>query len=251
MQWPPTPGPGVKRMKPNGLVAAASMTSHTSRPIRSHSSASWFTNAMLTLRNVFSSSLAISAASGDESWITRSLMPSSSVAARAVAAGVDAADQARHVRAALAGSPGLTRSGAKARSKSRPATRPDASSTVRNGPVVVPGKVVDWRMISWPARSWSRMNAAAARTAPRSGSLVVVIGVGTHTNTASISARAASGWAITHRFPLSSAAASRSSVTSSMGDRRALSWATRSAEMSMPWTRCPASANAIASGRPT
>ena len=49
--------------------------------------------------------------------------------------------------------------------------------------MVVPGKVVDWRMISWPARSWSRMNAAAARTAPRSGSLVVVIGVGTHTNT--------------------------------------------------------------------
>jgi hypothetical protein len=50
MQWPPTPGPGVKRMKPNGFVAAASMTSQTSRPIRSQSSASWLTSAMLTFR---------------------------------------------------------------------------------------------------------------------------------------------------------------------------------------------------------
>ena len=128
MQWPPTPGPGVKRMNPNGLVAAASMTSHTSRPIRSHSSASWLTNAMFTLRKMFSSSLAISAASGDESRTTRSLMPSRSVAARAVAAGVEPPTRRGTVRAALAGSPGFTRSGAKARSKSRPG---DAGPTPR------------------------------------------------------------------------------------------------------------------------
>ena len=30
MQWPPRPGPGVNFMKPKGLVAAASMTSHAS-----------------------------------------------------------------------------------------------------------------------------------------------------------------------------------------------------------------------------
>ena len=32
MQWPPMPGPGVNFMKPNGFVAAASITSHTSTP---------------------------------------------------------------------------------------------------------------------------------------------------------------------------------------------------------------------------
>ena len=48
-------------MKPNGLVAAASITSHTSMPMRSHISASSFTRPMLTMRKVFSSSFTISA----------------------------------------------------------------------------------------------------------------------------------------------------------------------------------------------
>ncbi len=89
MQCPPTPGPGVNFMNPNGLVAAASMISQTSRPIRSHRSASWLTKAMLMFRKTFSSSFAISAASGDESSTTVSLMLASSAAARAVAAGVE------------------------------------------------------------------------------------------------------------------------------------------------------------------
>ena len=60
------PGPGSKRMKPKGLVAAASTTSQTSMPIRSQSTASSLTSAMLTERKMFSSSLASSAASGAE-----------------------------------------------------------------------------------------------------------------------------------------------------------------------------------------
>ena len=51
-------------MKPNGLVPAASITSHTSIFMRSQSMASSLTSAMLTLRKMFSSSLAISATSG-------------------------------------------------------------------------------------------------------------------------------------------------------------------------------------------
>ena len=66
MQWPPTPGPGVNFMKPYGLLAAASMTSHTSMPSLSHMMATSFTRAMLTARKVFSSSLTISAAWVDE-----------------------------------------------------------------------------------------------------------------------------------------------------------------------------------------
>ena len=60
--------------EPNGFVAAASMTSQTSTPIRSHSRASWLTSAMLTLRKTFSRSFASSAASGETSWMTRSLI---------------------------------------------------------------------------------------------------------------------------------------------------------------------------------
>ncbi len=66
MQWPPRPGPGLNDMKPNGLVAAASATSHTSMPSRSQSIAISFMNAMLTLRKMFSSSFVSSAASGVE-----------------------------------------------------------------------------------------------------------------------------------------------------------------------------------------
>ena len=60
------PGPGSKRMKPYGLVAAASTTSQTSMPIRSHSIASSLTSAMFTERKTFSSSLDSSAGSGPE-----------------------------------------------------------------------------------------------------------------------------------------------------------------------------------------
>ncbi len=48
-------------MKPNGLVAAASITSQTLMPMRSHISAISFTRPMLIMRKVFSSSFTISA----------------------------------------------------------------------------------------------------------------------------------------------------------------------------------------------
>ncbi len=57
-------------MKPKGLVAAASMTSHTSTPSRSHMMASSLTRPRLIMRKVFSSSLAISATSAEETGTT-------------------------------------------------------------------------------------------------------------------------------------------------------------------------------------
>ena len=66
------PGPGSKRMNPNGFVAAASTTSQTSIPIRSQSCASSLTSAMLTERKMFSSSLLSSATSGEETSTTSS-----------------------------------------------------------------------------------------------------------------------------------------------------------------------------------
>ena len=64
MQCPPRPGPGRNFMKPNGFVAAASITSHTSTPSLSQTIAISLTSPMFTLRKVFSSSLTSSAASG-------------------------------------------------------------------------------------------------------------------------------------------------------------------------------------------
>jgi hypothetical protein len=122
--------------------------------------------------------------------------------------------------------------------------------TSRNGPLVVPGYVVDWRTTSWPLRMWSRMVSAADRTGARSGSLVVVIGVGTQTKIASAALRSVSAGEQTRR-PSASAACSRSSLTSSIGEVPALSSATRTAKASMPSTVNPASANEIARGRPT
>src|SRR6266571_4822730 len=49
-------------MNPNGFVPAASITSHTSSPSRSHIRATSLTSPMLTLRKVFSRSFTISAA---------------------------------------------------------------------------------------------------------------------------------------------------------------------------------------------
>jgi len=50
MQCPPRPGPGKKGWNPKGLVAAASITSQTSMPMRSKQIFSSLTRAMLTER---------------------------------------------------------------------------------------------------------------------------------------------------------------------------------------------------------
>ena len=88
MQWPPRPGPGVKRMNPNGFVAAASATSQTSTPMRSQSIAISFMSAMLTERKMFSSSFASSAVSGAETGTSVSTALLYMATARSVQAGV-------------------------------------------------------------------------------------------------------------------------------------------------------------------
>ena len=69
-QWPPTPGPGVKRMYPNGFVEAASIAFHTSTPRSPANIASSLTSAMFTWRNVFSSSLTSSASAVESTGTT-------------------------------------------------------------------------------------------------------------------------------------------------------------------------------------
>jgi len=66
-------------MKPYGFVAAASMTSQTSMPMRSHSLAISLASAMFTARKMFSSSFA---SSGVETRTIVSRSSSYSAAAR-------------------------------------------------------------------------------------------------------------------------------------------------------------------------
>ena len=71
-QCPPTPGPGVKRMNPNGLVDAASIALQMSTPRSRANIASSLTSAMFTCRKVFSSSLTSSPSAVDPTATTLS-----------------------------------------------------------------------------------------------------------------------------------------------------------------------------------
>ena len=84
-------------MKPNGLVLAASMTSHTSMSILWHISASSFTMPMFTARNVFSSSFTISATRVELTLITRLDDRAVEQRRRFRARRADAADDLRNV----------------------------------------------------------------------------------------------------------------------------------------------------------
>ena len=139
MQWPPRPGPGLKLMKPNGFVAAASTTSQKSIFIRSQSCASSLTSAMLTERKMFSSSLVSSAASGDVTRCTVSTAEPYSSAARSVHASVIPPTILGTFFVVHFSLPGSTRSGEKARLKSSPTLSPDASRRGSSSSLVVPG----------------------------------------------------------------------------------------------------------------
>ena len=185
MQWPPRPGPGLKLMKPNGFVAAASTTSQTSIPIRSQSCASSLTSAMLTERKMFSSSFVSSAASGDETGgrsrsragRARRARPHSSVIPPTTLG----------TSRTSSGEPGSTRSGEKARLKSSPTLRPLDSRIGSSCSRVVPGYVVDSSTTRCPGcRRW-RSRASRPRTIERSGSRCVESGVGSAIRIASAS----------------------------------------------------------------
>ena len=111
-------------MKPNGFVAAASITSQMSIPMRSHSTASSFTSAMFTDRKMFSSSLDSSAASGAETTSTSSQTRSYRARASAAQSSVIPPTTLTVLRSVKSERPGSTRSGENATWKSRPGREP-------------------------------------------------------------------------------------------------------------------------------
>ncbi len=139
MQCPPTPGPGVNFMKPNGFVAAASITSHTSTPSLSHTIAISFTRPMLTLRKVFSRIFTSSAASGDDTGTSRSIAGWYTASATRRHASVMPPTTLGVLRVFHCGLPGSTRSGENARKKSSPTLSPVPWRAGSNSSRVVPG----------------------------------------------------------------------------------------------------------------
>ena len=159
MQCPPRPGPGKNDMKPNGLVPAARITSHTSMPIGVSVVFSSFTSAMLTARKIFSSNLALSAISALDTSIT-SLMPLRyTAAASSVACLPTPPTNFGMVLVEWLLRPGSSRSGLKAAKISSPKTQslaraPAALNTAGiMSSRVVPGYVVLSRTISCPLRN--------------------------------------------------------------------------------------------------
>src|SRR5512137_1430658 len=140
MQCPPRPGPGVNFIKPKGLVPAASITSHTSTPRRSHMMASSLTSPILIMRKVFSSSLDISAASTEDTITTVWIAPEYQAVATSEQALVMPPITLGVLSVVQSSRPGSTRSGEKQMKRSSPTFSPDLS--VSMGSVssrVVPG----------------------------------------------------------------------------------------------------------------
>src|SRR5882757_209295 len=214
-QCPPTPGPGVNFMKPNGLLAAASITDQTSMSSSWQYIASSLTSAMLTCRKVFSSSLASSASRVPLTGTTLSTSwPKNSATALSDASSTPETIFGVFFRP-YTGSPGLIRSGEKPTWKSAPARSPLIAS--RRGTTtssVVPGYVVDSRITQQPLRTYGAMLSDAFSMYDRSGA-PSRSGVGTEITATSKSAMSA-GSADGVNRPVAIAAAISASVMSSM-----------------------------------
>lgn len=107
-------------MNPNGLVEAAFTTSHTSISVRSKSSLSSLIIAILTQRQMFSSSFDDSATRADETRTTRSTTSPYAAAATSRQRGVTPPTIFGMVRLLKSLLGGSSRSGEKARKKSSP-----------------------------------------------------------------------------------------------------------------------------------
>ena len=162
MQCPPSPGPGVNFMNPNGFVAAASMTSQMSTSSRSAITAASLTSPMFTARKVFSRILVSSAASVEDTGTMVSIRRSYIATPAAVQAGVMPPITFGVLCVIQVSFPGSTRSGEKQRKKSSPTLSPVSCSAGSMMSRVVPGYVVDSRMISCPFRSAAFTEAVAA-----------------------------------------------------------------------------------------
>ncbi len=237
-------------MKPNGFVAAASITSHGSTPIFRHAKASSLARAIFTLRNVFSSNFAVSATRGLDTSNTRAVTCRYSAAASSVHAPLTPPTTFGMFAVVNRLLPGSTRSGENARKKSCPSTKPFASRRGCTTSSVVPGYVVLSNTISCPARRCGRTLSTAERMNEMSGSLLFRSGVGTQMIKAS-AAPASSNAVVAVSSPFETSGASVSLSTSTRYDSPRFRRVTRSRSRSIPRTTMPAFASSTARLSPT
>ena len=142
-------------MKPNGLVAAASITSQTLIPMRSHIIAISFARPMLIIRKVFSSSLTISATCVElhRHHALQRLRIKSSPHLRA--AGVNSAHHFRNIGGLELRIARIDALRGKAQEKIRADPQTGLRSSIGStNSSVVPGYVVDSRITSVPVRKY-------------------------------------------------------------------------------------------------
>ena len=148
--------PGKNGINPKGLDEAASITSQISTLMRRQSIASSLTNAILTLLNVFSRSLVISATFGELTGTTSSMNIVKKWLAIWVHTGVTPPTTLGTFCTTKRALPGSILSRAKAKKKSFPTSLPLASNLGNTNSSVVPGYVVLCSTSNWPARSEER-----------------------------------------------------------------------------------------------
>ena len=210
-------------MKPNGFVAAASIADQMSTPRSPANIASSLTSAMFTCRNVFSSSLTSSASAGR----ARPARPCRRARRRTPRpprsdVGVDA--RTRPSACSRTSTWGCRDRCARASSRGRsrvPARRPDCSRIGRSSSSVVPGYVVDSSTTSAPGCS-ARAQRRGRRLDEREVGRAVAQRRG-HRDHRDVEAGEILDLVASPRSRARSAAASRSSGTSSTYERPARS----------------------------
>src|SRR6185312_16123329 len=250
MQCPPSPGPGENFMNPNGFVAAASITSHTLTPNLSQITAISLTRPMLIMRNVFSSSLVSSAASGELTGTTSSMNSSYTCSPNFVQRSVMPPSTLGVFLVCQRPLPGSTRSGEKQRKKSSPTCSSRFSNVGSSTSRVVPGYVVDSSTTSWPGRSASATDSVAVTTNDMSGSFVLPNGVGTQIEMTSHSPKRDMS-NVASSLPLARSAATSPAATSLMWLPPPFTRSATRADFSKPITCRPAFPISTASGSPT
>src|SRR5690348_3987497 len=250
MQWPPRPGPGENFMKPNGFVAAASITSQTLTPNLSQITAISFTRPMLIMRKVFSRSLVSSAASGELTGTTSSMNSSYTCSPNLVHRSVMPPSTLGVFLVCQRPLPGSTRSGEKQRKKSSPTCSSRFSNVGSSTSRVVPGYVVDSSTTSWPGRSASATDSVAVTTNDMSGSFVLPNGLGTQIEMTSHSPKRDMSHGAA-KLPLARSAATSPAATSLEWLPAPLTWSATRADFPRPSTGRPARPHSAATGSPT
>ena len=194
---------------------------------------------MLTARKVFSYSLTISAASGEETRCRCAQVWRKQLGRPPEAGLGDPAEHARGLQLLVAGDAGIDTLGGERDADVLADRRPRSASGSTSSSRVQPTYVVEVSTSVWPGRAWRTTCAQASSRIAGSGRRCSSIGVGTQISTRSAASSASTRSVRTKRPPARCARRSSSSEASSSASPARIA-CRRAAEMSIPTISAPA-----------